>query len=392
MGLGMKLKLLLIMVFLIFSISYSQDFKYDKYDHFHKTEEVKVLDYEEYFWWDKNKEEYENRGILKYEYDEIGNILRKTFELDGNVKWIDTYKYDEENKLIEYFDADHNLKTVYKYDEYGYLITELIKTNYASDYWFNRDSIVYTNDSRGNCIKELFFNRKYYYQHINLTNKRYTEYDVYNNIILYIDSSGRGGDSFSLSSMYKKNYAYSNSKPVAIYLSQWLENEWHFVFKELFNYNEDRVTNYKKYNYINKEYILYIDDNYLYENDYLIEKISRELDVLNNDGTFNQKKTVYHYKSILNVKENYSQNSIIVYPNPATHYLKIILDNNKNIENNKIEIYSINGNLLKIYQIDEFINRNNDLLKIHLDLAPGAYIIKYIFDNSYVQQKFMVVQ
>jgi hypothetical protein len=96
------------------------------------------------------------------------------------------------------------------------------------------------------------------------------------------------------------------------------------------------------------------------------------------NGNQNQHKIIklenLNYTSL---EENNLNSRIKVYPNPAHNFLKL-----ENISSGKIEIYSINGQLMQ-----EMNFRN--IIPIE-DYKPGVYIIKVKSDNSVIrEQKFI---
>lgn len=74
------------------------------------------------------------------------------------------------------------------------------------------------------------------------------------------------------------------------------------------------------------------------------------------------------------------ENSIQIFPNPATDNLNITSNNNSKI--NLIEIYSINGQKVKSFSD----NQINHFLRFNIsDLSVGSYFIKIFNNNELVQ-------
>jgi opacity protein-like surface antigen len=70
---------------------------------------------------------------------------------------------------------------------------------------------------------------------------------------------------------------------------------------------------------------------------------------------------------------------INVYPNPATDYIKLIIENYE-IENLKYQLYDINGSLLQTDIIES--NETNIIMQT---LLPSTYFLKVIQDNKDVK-------
>ena len=110
-----------------------------------------------------------------------------------------------------------------------------------------------------------------------------------------------------------------------------------------------------------------------------------------NNGAWDyEKKSTEYWQTVLNMFKYsginndfvYNRNSnIITYPNPAEDF--IYLKPSEAMNYNTVEVYSINGELIKIYSVN-----SKELCKLFVgDLSPGIYFLKTGLISSY----FMVI-
>ena len=92
-------------------------------------------------------------------------------------------------------------------------------------------------------------------------------------------------------------------------------------------------------------------------------------------------KSNYQTSSIEELFDFAKQDKMNIYPNPASQNINI----NAESYINKIEIYSVSGELLKVY---DNISSTNTRLELE-NLQTGAYIIKAYFDGFTYSKKFV---
>ena len=83
------------------------------------------------------------------------------------------------------------------------------------------------------------------------------------------------------------------------------------------------------------------------------------------------------------IEENTANNSIQIYPNPASDFITIDLQNINNEV--KLNIYNVMGDLLR----SENISKNHQTLNIQ-NLADGMYVASIESNNKIITQKFII--
>ncbi|MDF1673197.1 MAG: hypothetical protein P1U41_06805 [Vicingaceae bacterium] len=129
--------------------------------------------------------EYDSQGLLfgtgKYEIGEDGNPKRLNYKTsDGRYNWSETYKYDDDNNIIEvdHFRTENSLdsKEIYTFNDDGFLsASELLrdgelvsKNSFTTDKDGSRTEMIYgadsskytyiyNYDSKGNWVKKIVF-------------------------------------------------------------------------------------------------------------------------------------------------------------------------------------------------------------------------------------------
>lgn len=106
---------------------------------------------------------------IKYEYDSMGNIIKKQFMIKDIVETTSSYKYDKLSRLIEEVHPNGDVET-FTYDDNGNILTHQIKTkdgNITTNEKYNYSSTVkdqlisIQNETTGSIIKEFKYENSY---------------------------------------------------------------------------------------------------------------------------------------------------------------------------------------------------------------------------------------
>lgn len=88
----------------------------------------------------------------------------------------------------------------------------------------------------------------------------------------------------------------------------------------------------------------------------------------------------------IGIDEYENKNYFTIYPNPVTESVSIQLVNKSKSDQEKVYLYSINGQLIKQYSVSQI---KNNTLEIH-DLKQGLYFVQYNSLQSSQTQKLIV--
>jgi hypothetical protein len=81
------------------------------------------------------------------------------------------------------------------------------------------------------------------------------------------------------------------------------------------------------------------------------------------------------------IREIVENNTLELYPNPATNYININMP--LNVREMKTQIYSIEGRILRVFKTE-----NGEPIPVH-DLKPGLYIMRATDEKNVFIGKFI---
>jgi hypothetical protein len=266
----------------------------------------------------------------------------------------------------------------------------MIATPYG---YYNKDSLVYINDERGNPVMTYIYTQADYFSEKFLIKKKYREYDNFNNIS-FISDSNVYTDKTILDWQYKLVYTYSVNKIIMSIGYNWRDDDWAISAKNIYKYDDcSKIIQNKLYMYQEQynEYALFSEKDYIYKDELLIEY--RHIVFNSNDSSAikRQYKTEYYYKTILEVEENNFDLVLEIRPNPITNQININLINNSDIFYANIEIHDIFGNPVEVLTNNVLLNQGMNLLSYNLNLNSGMYYLILRIDHTIALRKFIVM-
>jgi len=356
-----------------------------------KTNEAKVLDYKIDYGYNMNDSAFFIANTTYYDYDIYGNIISEACYKDDKLKWENMYEYNDKNQLIRKFDGEENESNIfYEYDENGFLIREMIATPYG---YYNKDSLVYLNDERGNPVMTYIYEQADYFSEKFLIKKKYCEYDKYNNVT-FVSDSMIVEEKTRLQWQYMYDYTYEEDRLATSMYYNWIINDekWEVYYKKYYNYNADlKLSQEKYYPYWNNEFILGRQEDYNYEDDLLKEYRLYLFSTLDSSIVTGLKKIVYYYKTILDVEENNSDLILEIRPNPITNQMNINVINNSDVFYGNIEIHDILGNPVHVLSNNVVLKQGINHFSYNLNLNSGIYYLILRTDCTIALRKLIVM-
>ncbi len=275
--------------------------------------------------------QWELNEKINFEYDEFKNlILRIDSSSSGCVtpEWEpnrrNEYNYNTNNNLITHLVyswtdeqwRDHD-KFDYSYNEEGELIQEIRSTRFGLPDWKEERKLDYEYDDSGNKIQIIYSS----FSELNtwlVTEKINLSYDDWNNMIQYIGYS-------------------------------WDDNQWNKAYKRDWEMNTDYAYN---------ELILpYFDDGEnLIDDGIGLHPIGTFEQCFNymlnesfgfkwNDGSWsNINHSSFHYSQFYTGIENVSENTIHIFPNPASDFIEFNIGDET--QSMTFKLFDLNGKLV----------------------------------------------
>lgn len=163
---------------------------------------VKTVTYRNYIFVKKEGQYRKQLDALGYNvYDKFGHITdQNEYEADSTPKWKCIYRYDSNNKAIEwyfrFYERDDEYKTTFIYDNAGYNIEQKI-TNVKPG---KSERILLRFDENGNEVESVTFDTADV-----MKTATVSEYDKFGNQTKYTNQSVDGKATFQLTASYDSN-------------------------------------------------------------------------------------------------------------------------------------------------------------------------------------------
>lgn len=340
-----------------------------------------------------------------YTYNDNGNVLTMLIWGWGNGHWTNylryTYTYDDIGFQVGLYEELESSTWTWiyvsrfssTYDDNGNRLTDLIE-NWGSDTWRNHYRDTYFYDNNGNITTEL---REYWGQDnwINSSRQTYT-YNGSGNMLTQLtenwESEGWGNS-------WRKTHTFNdNGNVLTGFIEEWNDNVWSYFSKYTYTYdvNGNMLTELKeKSGGVSKKETYTYDGNGnsvtgLCENwewsSSTWQPNSDFLDLYCNRNYVLWWYEAYRYEASFtsftnNISSIQNENSIIIYPNPATEQVFLSLSDYRNTT---VEIYNIQGQLCQSQSLES----NETVIKIH-DLPKGLYMLNIKSSTSNEVRKFI---
>lgn len=344
-------------------------------------------------------------------FDTINNVFvpyaKVEITYDSNFLIDTVYMFSYNVTLQQYVLSS---RSIYTFS--GTLISEIIDQYWDGTQWSNSSRQIYTYDSNGNEIENVFqywddiandwiysYKREQTFNSSNLllseayflwdnvqnlwipTSRTNFDYDSNGNVILreYLYSDG-----ITLVPIQKYEYTYDvNNNVTNVTVSFWDSNisAYYYSYKQDYYYTASRLDSILFYSYDIFSLTWFLGGKTEFEYDSLQALIREEYFGFNGNFEPYSKKQYFYSNINLVVHPNPMYNLISIYPNPANQYLNIHF--NRLTEVDAVKIYDTNGRLLRQF------NKLSILAPINIsDLSTGTYILHVIAGDNVYQSKF----
>jgi len=339
---------------------------------------------------------YRYKELLSYNsYDDIKNV--EYLEWD-NVTWKKAYKdeytYNDDHLQLtqtQYIWGDISSqyelsnKIINEYDTSNYLMKVIYSRwdNNSND-WIKTRRYFYERDQNGNILSDYYENKIDNEWSRDLKNNyTYTSHDLLSTYVL----TKWNYETNKWDDVYTYNYEYNNIQNIVKYsFSHWdtSSNSWindsyqdyiynlnnNLEFIESYIWNDTLYRwDYSKI----RSYIYNENENLIQESEQLFSDVINEwIHLYKNDYYLS-----YNSSGLLYLEGK----QMSIYPNPSKGIISIELEDNMYL-NKKLEVYSINGLLIKRIDLE-----NKRDIKL-LDLTPGIYIIRV---EGYTSERIIII-
>lgn len=340
--------------------------------------------------WDNNTKIYKPWSKTVYQRDLNGNILNcTTYNTDSlcltfQIAQRYTYQYNSQNSIISYISEewDSGLNSLVNKTKFEFSYNSNQDTKRFISYYWNTNTSLWDSTGIINCeynyLNSLIYKNTYSFTSGNkyLDHKNHYSYDANNYLIEDLDSIFSPiSQSFEPN---KKNTYIRDSlgNKTQESISYYGSNGWSALYKYYYSYNT---------NYLIKDIIFPYDTKteYFYTE---YQKLSEtEMSNLQHSGFDTSSVVTYYYseKPITSGFDEFDkQHFIKVYPNPAFNNLFFMFSENG--LNFHIEVYDINGKLLKV---EDCISSTKISIR---DLSNGIYLYRIYNDKENYSGKFIV--
>ena len=327
-------------------------------------------------------------------YNENREILVETvWEGDEQNEWLIYFVYEatfnEENLLmtvvLSFSDLDESGLAFYKKDELIYTSSSIHEStlyyDWNNDVWDlrNKDDFYYTETGK---IDSVFCYQRFEGDWTPLRKQNF-DYDENDNEILFERFDWDGNQLINDS---KTVHTYdSNNNEISRIVSDWSldNNDWLYHYKNEFIYNENSIQIMYSYYHWDIDLDIWVGN---LKNAYVLDeedqnriKIYYKWDESIVDWVFDEKG--FYYRTATSGLIEFSDNNLIIYPNPAKSILSIKRENTEPV---KCYIISINGQKLIEFDLFGF----NTAINIE-NLSEGLYLLQINNGDNTITTKFL---
>jgi len=102
-----------------------------------------------------------------------------------------------------------------------------------------------------------------------------------------------------------------------------------------------------------------------------------------------EKELLFNKNSSQQEEKKFEKPELLVYPNPASDYINLSLENKKEVNNVDLELFSADGKLLHYFSIDHLSAGKFEQQIPIQKLEPGTYFISILLDGEIFQEQFI---